>query len=68
MECLGGDARLDIVDEEAVDGDEDDLAAVVVVEMDKVEEILVVVDRKLAVVVDWFGNVVVDNDDGSAEF
>ena len=67
MECLGGDARLDIVDEEAVDGDEDDLAAVVVVEMDKVEEILVVVDRKLAVVVDWFGNVVVD-DDGSAEF
>ena len=67
MECLGGDARLDIVDEEAVDGDED-LAAVVVVEMDKVEEILVVVDRKLAVVVDWFGNVVVDDDDGSAEF
>ena len=67
MECLGGDARVDIVDEEAVDGDED-LAAVVVVEMDKVEEILVVVDRKLAVVVDWFGNVVVDDDDGSAEF
>ena len=66
MECLGGDARVDIVDEEAVDGDED--LAAVVVEMDKVEEILVVVDRKLAVVVDWFGNVVVDDDDGSAEF
>ena len=66
MECLGGDARVDTVDEEAVDGDED--LAAVVVEMDKVEEILVVVDRKLAVVVDWFGNVVVDDDDGSAEF